>query len=319
MNIPFEIWREISLLLPYNFLSLSKEFILLYDQSWFESKVKIRYSNCKKHKESWEQLYKKSLKSGKIIKNDKHHLPIEGIKAANLEWDIDYDLILTFDGDLIKYNPSNGEIILLDSNVIDICDYAYIKEHEFYIINQNDSTLFAKSEEPFLAIANNFDNMAAITKSSLYHYDLNISLRCDIIVNDEHDNFDITYGDQSTFIIQRANGSLFIYHSNNQYYEQIENMMVKKIFPGIMRLNNDSLKLVDHTNDGYGCYHVSFSDMIKFNGKLREAAIIGRFKHLLLINDNVYDFDRDNNTLTLIHEKVKSICGSISEEDYYII
>jgi len=61
-----DIWKEISLYLPYNVLALSSEFIKIYDESWFKSKLLRKHTNVNTIS-TWKNLYKKSLKSGNII------------------------------------------------------------------------------------------------------------------------------------------------------------------------------------------------------------------------------------------------------------
>jgi hypothetical protein len=118
MELPFEIWKEISLLLPYNFLAISKAVQTIYDESWFEKKVKTKYPNCKQHDNSWEFLYKRSLKSGKIFcycGEFSQDLYVKGIKMSN--FNNCYYSLLTFDGDLYTYDIKDN-LILMDSNIM---------------------------------------------------------------------------------------------------------------------------------------------------------------------------------------------------------
>lgn len=71
MELLTELWREISLLLPRHHLALNKKFISFYDEKWYRNRVLSRYPNCKKHDNSWEYLYKRSLKSGKFYYYDR--------------------------------------------------------------------------------------------------------------------------------------------------------------------------------------------------------------------------------------------------------
>lgn len=43
--LPLEIWKEISLLLPYNHLSLSTSLQEIYKEDWFKLKLNLKYPN----------------------------------------------------------------------------------------------------------------------------------------------------------------------------------------------------------------------------------------------------------------------------------
>jgi hypothetical protein len=73
MNIPIELWKEISLLLPYNHLALNKKFIFLYGENWCHDKLLLQYPNCKQYND-WIATYKRSLKVGKFILYDKSEM-----------------------------------------------------------------------------------------------------------------------------------------------------------------------------------------------------------------------------------------------------
>ena len=174
MDFPTELWKEISLYLPYNYLAVNKSLLQLYNENWCQNKVLSKYPNCKKHNNTWETLYKRSLKSGNIMLYHSdgniinYNCPKECFKTTSKN--VYRRLILTFDGDLFSYEKDNNQFTLLDENVTDISGYIYIKNNELYDY-EFDKKLVIRSEEKFIALViSDEEEYAAITNNKFYYY-----------------------------------------------------------------------------------------------------------------------------------------------------
>lgn len=152
----FDIFYKISLHCePYS-LCVNKELSSLYKDSWFQDSLQTKYPDKKLYTQTnYKDLYIRYLSEGniyfKIHKQEPVKLLIKGIKAQHFHG----DLILTFNGEL--YHQINNEIILIDTEVIDLNSNVYIKENRCY------KYLEDKTEEIKLDIKEKY-------KSVIYYY-----------------------------------------------------------------------------------------------------------------------------------------------------
>jgi hypothetical protein len=333
MDIPLEVWREISLFLPLNFLSISKSLIKIYDESWFQEKVLLQYPNCKKHDKnsvlfslettevvsnnSWEYLYKRSLKSGIIyhIINNKVFdklLVMKGMKICeSLEGMINYRMILTFDGDLIYYNENTEETRLIDSNVKDITDGAYIKNNELYMLwYHRQPKLIVRSESPFLAIADNSDIfIGAITNDTFYYYSLHSenysSYECEGCI-------DLVYSE--AFLIQKIDGTIMRYEDDYDVLEKVLIPPIKYLYSGCAKLLDGTLLSMCYDfKDNPDISLILTTDIIDVkNNNLRGSVTHFDYQHLLIDKD-LYKLNLKEGKIIdikLIEHDVKNICYS---------
>lgn len=303
MNIPLEIWKEVSLYFPYNFLTISTELTEIYDESWFEKKVKFRYPNCKQHNNSWEFLYKRLLKSGKIhlYENVVVSLDMDGIKRSdvNLHW---YS-ILTFDGDLCT-SYKRGNLTLLDTNVLDIHSVNYIKNNEWYHW-YNGKQLICKSDNSFISCLYYDHFCLAITINQIYQYE--IDTKNLIIIN--FPNIKKIISVDGIIIIQTIDGSLYKYDPDNQEIKRLHIDPVDKLFNHCLKLKNGSVKYFRY--DRYRKMLLSEDISVPIDN-LRGATSCNNAV-LILIDNNVYKINPNRN-LELFYENVKNI-----ENSYFII
>lgn len=307
MNIPLEIWRDISLHLPYNFLALSKELIKIYDESWFEKKVKMKYPNCRQN--DWKFLYKRMEKSGYIFSiNRSNHkiyyeqvpdinyniVKIEGIALANISFF--NRMVLTFDGNL--YYFGGGRLKLLDDNVLDISDDSYIKKNEWYYITENiKCQLIFKDNDPFLSCLKGEYYLIAITKDKIYHYADNV------IVTKCKDIAEMVYTNK-IFIIRKTNGTVYKYDPITYKVEKLPIKSVNKIFKGCVRLTNGTIARIEYENSHYR-KELLLIPIITPNNNLR-GAMYYNGKLLILIDNDVYKV-KGNNSLKLMCSDIKNI------------
>jgi len=129
-----DVLRLISLYLNPCKLSVCKELHDFYNDSWYFDKLTRIYPNLQST--NYKNLYKKYLKQGDIYVNyelKSEKLLSQGIKVASQEVG---ELVLTFDGHL--FIETDGQKILIDNNVIDIDHNTYIKEYEWYFIDDGE-------------------------------------------------------------------------------------------------------------------------------------------------------------------------------------
>ena len=187
--LPKDLWIEISLYLKPNELKIINTSFNFYNDLWYKQKLILEYPNI----ELWtntnfKDLYEKSLLSGdlhwyKIIDTGLEKLeefPIKGIKVTNIG--IMDHLILTFNGEL--WLCVGKTLKLIDTNVIDISDFSYIKHNEWYILDRHtfETKLIKQTlgDNIFLSIASDSDDftwgdriyqICAITSTTLYTID----------------------------------------------------------------------------------------------------------------------------------------------------
>lgn len=310
-----DVWKEISLYLPYNFLALSKSTLTIYDESWFKDKIILKYPNCKKHNNSWESLYKRSLKSGKII--DYYcEISTECIKVAFYENTV--DIILTFDDDLYRYAGSDPQV-LIDSNVKDIAENTYIKDYEWHVTNGNNFFVI-ESEEKFLAVSTGFSDNIAITENKIYYF-------CNdkIITIDSPGNVNIIYN--NVHMIHKSDGSVKVFDSSNGTLVDSQLPIVEKLYQGGAKLFPD-LSIFQNYNFEYSIVKLFDYSLIYVENRLfgfcmllvdddKLYEIIGDH---LLVGNNVYQYQRSKDDkihkrLVLIKENVKNL----GEAKYFIV
>lgn len=162
-----DIIRLISFYLEPEMLSICKDFVGIYDDYWYQQKLILEYPGVKLPQVKYKELYKKSLKTGKlsfISNKPKLICDIDGIKFADLHHDslrTDFCLSLKFNGDLwvCTYNHSNCmlESYLLDTQVTDISCSSYIKDNICYYLKIDDNMIvnkyaIIKTIEPILSV-----------------------------------------------------------------------------------------------------------------------------------------------------------------------
>jgi hypothetical protein len=150
LRLPTDLLQEISYYLPCcNLNSVSKRLINIYDENFYQTKLKRDYPELTlKIKTTWKDLYIKSLREGKLSCGTgitRTQLKIPGIKVvyngSNYGSYISGNtfhkapnypsiLILRFNGNLYKYHEDSDETILIDTDVVDIDTNIYIKDNK---------------------------------------------------------------------------------------------------------------------------------------------------------------------------------------------
>ena len=138
-NIPKEIIKLIALNLVPGFLSMVCKTMNIYDEAWYYDYLIMRYdrSEIVDRVFSFKELYARSLEEGPLyilylFDMTETNLKINAIKAAPDCYLPNRNYVLKFNGDLCLTN-NNAEPELLDSGVIDIGLYCYIKQTKIYI------------------------------------------------------------------------------------------------------------------------------------------------------------------------------------------
>jgi hypothetical protein len=258
------------------------------------------------------------MKSGDVVPLENNELademvlPKNILKIAKGYFPNQHLLILTFNGDLYYFDLGKAELKLIDYNVKDIAGYSYIKEFEFYIIEDDLNTILVKTSKiPFLTISNTGLGVATITESDFYLYYL-INKEMQRIKCENNINL-ISIKNKNlndTFLIQKSDDNVFYYYRNRLHKSDIS--LVKEIYPNVIKLLNNTLNI---------CYvhpgtdnKVSMKPIPTMDGKLTNSAII-RSGIYLVIDDKLYRHNEyDNQELKLIRENVKNIY-----DDYLII
>lgn len=305
MNL--DVLGIISLYLPYNFLTLSRELSKIYNELWFKDKILLKYPNCNNYNNSWIDLYKKSLKQGKIKDNNSVYFPIEGIKIASMFQDGN-PMILTFCGDLWSYTNKN-KIYLIDNNVTDINTMCYFKENKLYQIwgrysddkeLVNFGKLLIEIKTKFIAISYLGNTICAITEDKLYCYN-SFNNFIDVDCPNSVD-ISVTAG-FSYFMIKYKDGSIKIYNSHINTFTGTSICNVTNIYNGSARLSDGSIISIK-TN----YCSTNRPLIIKTKSKLDNSDKltgfhINRKKIVKLIDNKIYDDDDK-----LLEENVKNIC-----------
>lgn len=311
-QFPLDILREVSLYLPHYFLSLSRESLMMYNESWFKDKVLFIHPKCKTTKFSWKDLYKRSLKQGRIyeyIEDEEHILfPIEGIKISDI--DDTYYMILTFDQDLWICTWDGTQRFLVDTNVTDIDYLCYIKENELYSRIVNEIIKFEsifKAENNFIDIyyIHNQFAMCAITRDKLYCTSSALQhLKILDCVNNK--NISVTSYHQSC-IIQDHDGLVKLYDWYDNTIKELSISNVIKIYPGCAQLSNGSL--IELRSD---YKHNLTSKILLDNCDGLEQFCYNKGDFIMLINGNVYNKQKE-----LICSDVKNIFGHHKNRDKF--
>lgn len=296
-----DIWREISLLLPYLKLAINKNLLTLYDDTWFRDKLK-----CKQHNNSWKLLYKRSLQSGIFVdRYSDDMLPVEGVKIAGKERFC--QLILTFDRTLYFYNSISKDLTVMDENVTDICNNYYIKGQEWYDC-EFENKLVTKSKEDFLmVVASNMDDCAAITNNIFYFWDYElIEIKDCNLVKLIYNGF---------YLVQDINGIVKKFDYQTRSLIPVPLPKVRNLYSAcVVSMNNKVMEIYD---EYIGNRYLFQSRKINVEGKIREALFLRSFDcewkgMLILLDNNLYTFDTE---LKLIRENVKNLLS----HRYYMI
>lgn len=342
MLLPLDILREISLYLPHYLLSASKELNNIYNELWFKDKILLQYPKCKISDFSWKDLYRKSLKQGKIYEYVKDKkvlsLPIEGIKMSHISTcNIESYMILTFDENLwlcnLNKDGSKWVNSLVDINVSDISDRCYIKENELYslylktmednepigfenkfdIVSNLRPTKFeikfksiVKAETNFIAVYKNNNTICAITNNKLYCYGIGVvSNFCIDCSNNK--NISITSGSER-FMIQNCDGSIKIF---NHFPVSIGESPISDV----ISISSGTAKLLDGSLiEIYIDWDNKLTCKILFdNCNELEKYCFNRGRSIMLINGNVYNMKQE-----LLCENVKNIFENYND-NYFVI
>lgn len=344
MNL--DIWRIISFNLPFNSLNLNKELSSIYNLSWFKDKLLVQYPGfINKHNNSWEWLYKRSLKSGKIFKYNenknttKQICLINAIKISeiNPKWDLfleeDFNyykvnIVLTFDGDLYTFHRSKNyisDLTLIDTNVIDIDDNTYIKNNKWYLFPERindkitEKIVVLSNYSNFLGVSSEDNYICAITKDTFYCYNLYTERETQRLkIHNCLNNVNLIFS--GNFIIQKSDDSLIKYDHQYDTSTKLEIGTVKNIYPGSIKLLDNSLIVLSKYHSPLLKNELSFYNISNekntFNNSIFNCGI-----PFLLIDNNVYStknmIKNNDKNLLLIYENVKNICGRY--EIYFII
>jgi hypothetical protein len=182
-----DLFYEISLYCKPYMLSVNKELNLLYNDDWFKTKLNNLFPDKKLFTgTNYKDLYKRYLEEGDIyyVTNELIcKLQIKGVKAQykddfyiNHEFPDDY--ILTFNGEL--YSQIGNDIKLIDTEVIDVSSYGYIKNNKVYVgmtddingkayISMTDNTFDEMIfHEKLLKIVPNYTEMYILSVNGVY-------------------------------------------------------------------------------------------------------------------------------------------------------
>ena len=301
--LPFEIWKDISLLLPYNHLAVSKDSSKIYDEDWFENKLKLRYPDLET--EDYQLAYKRSLQSGRILFYGKmiHDTKLEGINICS---DIPKYLVLTFDGKFSSHTARDSKLI--DNNVVAIDGNNYIKKHEWYT---NSSYLILKSEEQFLSCSSIDRHYFAATSNHVYRYN---SITDMLIMIDLPDIIKIVNIDDCMVIQNRDGLYAFISRRNEYRIEKIDIAPVDKLYPGCAKLKDGSIVTIRiNCETKYFAIEKLSTPNNNLFGACFPRYYFDTSSLLLLLGDHVYMFQTGRD-LTLIRNDVKRI-----ENGFFII
>lgn len=303
MELPFELWKEVSYYLPEHFLSFNKKLSVIYDEEWYEKMLTgLRYT---KHNRSYRDLYRRWLKSGGIRSYDNsildEKLPNNIIKVLEYFFQEVNIIMLTFDGDLYCYGIKTGQTILLDTNVKDIEQYCYIKEHELYVIEEDlNIKIVQTSQSPFLALSYDGESLiAAITINELHIYFMELDT---IRTIDCPDNKNIAWN--HVFMIHKNNGNMFTYE--DELISKHHIARVKELYPYCVKLMNEDIVTFDYQYDFYLGESILIHKPVPSSGKLMGSSSDGRGQ-LLVIDNNLYRFTISGSTLELIRNNVKNV------------
>ena len=300
MNL--DIMREISYnLLPYK-LSLSIELNNIYDENWFKNKLLSKYPDCKKNKNLWKELYKKSLKSGYIYMyvNDvgEKIINIEGIKVSSMNNNL---LILTFYGDLYVFNDENLQTELIDIDVNDIDGNSYIKGNKFYCINDNKNSiqLITEADTDFISVLKVGSYCyCAITKDKFYYLMQQMSQELKII--DCPNASKLIYS--SSIILQLENKEIKVFNSRKYIFDKLEIENIDEIYPGIAKMSDGTLiSFLCHfvKNDLVSCTKLINTNMKRLTGSFQSIYTI------VLIDGCIYKLEKSE--LKYITNNIKNI------------
>lgn len=320
MNIPLEIWIQISYHLELYALLICNKFISIYDESWFKHKLLSLYPDCNTNNDSWKNLYSKSLKSGNIYecKDDcilKKCFSMEGVKVSHIRGNL--YIVLTFDQKVWSNISNDGETWeqkLIDVNVNDIDGNLYIKGNKLYYINfyRNDdilaseSKLIVEAETDFISLLH-LNSCYAITRNKFY-YTRNYKRPFKI--------FDCTYASKLIYysyeliLVQYEDDEIEVLNPWKSTFHKLNIPNIKNIYPSIAKTVNGDL--IHYVCSWKGEKLISNSEII--NSKMTNLTeAINSSSHILLIDGSIYKLNKLE--LKYITANVKNIC----RDDYIIM
>lgn len=169
----YDIIRQISLYCKQKIFSINKELNNMYNKIWFEDKLQLYHPGIKLYTPTnYHDLYKKYMNQGKIayygnfININRKLTTTAGIKAMKCG---DNYYILTFNGDL--YKESNGIIILIDTQVIDIGHRTYIKQYDWFVWRGDFVRVNLTPSQRFIKIADDSFISYVLTSGGIYYYE----------------------------------------------------------------------------------------------------------------------------------------------------
>ena len=336
-----DIFKCISLYMNAHKLSLvCKSFNNIYDELWYKQKLTYEYDTRLWIQTTYQDLYKKSLQSGNIVKYtcDKNsyicgersyqieiQYKIQGIKITKIN--NEKFMILTFNGDLwIHHNDLN---YLLDSEVIDIDHNIYCTTHECYVIRKcKRKHLMFTTNESLLSVAENEYYMVAISKNTIYliasPYEDSIITNFKIV-----DNIIKVVPFQSYFAILATNNDMILFDQYDKKLSDIRLNKVKYLFPEVCILYDNSIVILDINGDldsdlfgeitdkTFKITQIILDDIQYCVDILRD--------YIILSNDTLYHYNTETFKLqpliiNLIDNiKLKNITTSMYTDDLYII
>ena len=140
--IPTDTWFTISLHLPPRYLSIvNKQLSELYNEHWYKEYLIMKCPHidfsCQHNYEGLTNRYHKQGNIYERVNDNVIDLDIRGIKAygfpqSTLSYDIRKTIYLDFMGILCIHTPN--KVIEVDVDVVDMCNFVYIKERSVHLL-----------------------------------------------------------------------------------------------------------------------------------------------------------------------------------------
>lgn len=183
LHLPYDILHLITLDFPAYHLAINHKGEKIYSEQWFRDKLYKEYIfplNVNQINSQWKpklwvtttykrlynkyretvhihKLHRGDMRGGRYIGN--------GIKATNNDRD---SLLLTFNGDLFVRYFKGDNLALIDTEVIDIDSYTYIKQYEWYKLSLNcKPILIMKNPTKFKRVMYTGQKAIAITEDNI--------------------------------------------------------------------------------------------------------------------------------------------------------
>lgn len=280
--LPLEIWRLISYnLVPYS-LACNLTLISLYDDNWFEVLLMKKYKNLW-YRSTYKDLYKNSLRMGTIslvntliddydfiTLSNPIELPIQGIKVSTIGENLAAVLILDFNGNLHGIQDFE-QVELIDSKVIDIDNYGFIKARNWYYLDVNNNIYCRvpiKVSASFIKVSSHRQNdnlhLYALTKDHLHIYDPILNTTFDVGFDDAID----MYIDNSVIVLQ-SDGEIF----------EVKFGAISKtlLFKNGKELRGQTMVTIDNKcyRRNKGIFDILYNEKITLTDKFYSGSLIG--------------------------------------------